>query len=308
MRVPRLSRQIVTVLISALILFCCAAASAATQEQKAKPANVTESGYSAQYVGSDNCKTCHEDQFKNVQGTAHYKVFSPKGRGQEWHGCESCHGPGSAHVDGGGDKTKIFRFSEQNPAKITERCMTCHENNLEHQNFNRSVHNKNGITCTSCHSAHVPAVKEKLLVKKNPDLCFTCHNETKADFLKPFHHKVMEGYVQCQDCHNVHGSVQPKQLRANAAQDAICYKCHAEKRGPFVFEHEPIRTEGCTACHTPHGSANPRLLTRARVNTLCLECHQNFYNAPHPQNTKSQACTMCHMGIHGSNTSPVFFK
>jgi hypothetical protein len=50
------------------------------------------------------------------------------------------------------------------------------------------------------------------------------------------------------------------------------------------------------------------LLTRARVNTLCLECHQNFYNAPHPQNTKSQACTMCHMGIHGSNTSNVFFK
>jgi DmsE family decaheme c-type cytochrome len=292
------------VLISALILIFCATANA--QEQKAKPA--TAMGYSAQYVGSDNCKTCHEDQFKNVQGTAHYKVFSATGRGQEWHGCESCHGPGSAHVDGGGDKTKIFRFTEQTPAKITERCMTCHENNLEHQNFNRSVHNKNGVTCTSCHSAHVPGVREKLLIKTSPDLCFSCHNETKADFLKPFRHRVMEGYIQCQDCHNVHGTVLPKQLRANPAQDAICYKCHAEKRGPFVFEHEPVRTEGCTACHTPHGSANPRLLTRARVNTLCLECHQNFYNAPHPQNTKSQACTMCHMGIHGSNTSPVFFK
>lgn len=308
MRVPRLSRHFASVLMSALILMWCVIGHAATQDKKAEPAKATESTYSAQYVGSDNCKTCHEDQFKNVQGTAHYKVFAPKGRGQDWHGCESCHGPGSAHVDGGGDKTKIFRFTEQTSEKITERCMTCHENNLEHQNFNRSVHNKNGVSCTSCHSAHAPQVKEKLLVKKSPDLCFTCHSETKADFLKPFRHRVLDGYIQCQDCHNVHGTVAPKQLRTNAAQDAPCYKCHAEKRGPFVFEHEPVRTQGCTACHTPHGSTNPRLLTRSRVNSLCLECHQNFYNAPHPQNTKSQACTMCHMGIHGSNTSDVFFK
>src|SRR3569832_1155469 len=140
LRVPRLSKQIITVLISTLILWCCATAMAATQDQKTKPATTAEQGYTAQYVGSDNCKTCHEDQFKNVQGTAHYKAFAPKGRGQEWHGCESCHGPGSAHVDGGGDKSKIFRFSDQKPEKITERCMACHENNLEHQNFNRLVH------------------------------------------------------------------------------------------------------------------------------------------------------------------------
>jgi len=307
MRVPRSFIRLITVLISVLIL-CGVAAMAAPQEKKSQPATASESGYSAQYIGSDTCKTCHEDQFKNVQGTQHFKTFAEKGRGQDWHGCESCHGPGSAHVDGGGDKAKIFRFAGKKSEQITERCMACHENNLEHQNFNRSVHAKNGVTCISCHSVHSATVREKLLVKKSPDLCFSCHTETRADFMKPFKHRVLDGYIQCQDCHNVHGSVQPKNLRANAAQDAVCYKCHAEKRGPFVFEHEPVRTEGCTACHTPHGSTNPRLLTRARVNTLCLECHQNFYNGPHPQNTKSQACTMCHMGIHGSNTSDVFFK
>ncbi len=308
MRISRLLHRSIPFLITSVLLLWCLSMTAATQEKKDQKEKASESGYSATYVGSENCKTCHEDQFKNVQATAHYKTFSKSGRGEEWHGCESCHGPGSAHVDGGGDKTKIFTFSGKKPEQITERCMTCHENNLEHQNFNRSVHNKNGVTCTSCHAAHTPAVREKLLVKKNPDLCFSCHNETRADFVKPFKHRVLEGYVQCQDCHNVHGTVQAKNLRVNAAQDAVCYKCHAEKRGPFVFEHEPVRTEGCAGCHTPHGSTNPRLLNFARVNTLCLQCHQNFYNAPHPQNTKSQACTLCHMGIHGSNTSNVFFK
>lgn len=306
MRSQQFSKRftIVTLILAALLLGCATAWAADKKDAKGG-----EAAYSAQYVGSETCKTCHEDQFKNVQGTSHYKVFSKSGRGEEWHGCESCHGPGSAHVDGGGDKAKIFRFSADVKAeKVTERCMSCHEKNLEHQNFNRSIHNENGVSCVSCHSAHTPAVREKLLVKKNPDLCFTCHNEVRADFVKPFKHRVLEGYVQCQDCHNVHGTTQGKNLRVNANQDAVCYKCHAEKRGPFVFEHEPVRTEGCSGCHTPHGSPNPRLLNFARVNTLCLQCHQSFYSGPHPQNTKSQACTLCHMGIHGSNTSNVFFK
>ena len=48
-----------------------------------------------------------------------------------------------------------------------------------------------------------------------------------------------------------------RQLRATAAQDVACIKCHSEKAGPFVHEHPPVKTEGCVSCHTPHGSANP---------------------------------------------------
>ena len=55
--------------------------------------------------------------------------------------------------------------------------------------------------------------------------------------------------------------------------DIACVKCHSDKRGPFVYEHPPVRVEGCTICHNPHGSVNPRLLARPATFTLCLECH-----------------------------------
>src|SRR6476469_1971 len=63
----------------------------------------------ADYVGADTCKTCHEDIFKNFETTPHFKTTLTK-RGPEWQGCEACHGPGKAHVESGGDKSKIFVF------------------------------------------------------------------------------------------------------------------------------------------------------------------------------------------------------
>jgi len=125
---------------------------------------------------------------------------------------------------------------------------------------------------------------------------------------RPFHHTVNEGLIQCKDCHNVHDSY-PKAAKLSSAQDQICLKCHTEKRGPWVFEHLPVKAEGCTSCHVPHGSNNQRLLTRNNVNNMCLECHGlSTFPTLHNQANKYQACTMCHAAIHGSNTSNIFFK
>jgi DmsE family decaheme c-type cytochrome len=127
---------------------------------------------------------------------------------------------------------------------------------------------------------------------------------------------VSQGLVECKDCHNEHGSFVAKELRTTGNQDAVCYKCHTEKQGPFAFEHLPVKTEGCSSCHTPHGSTNPRLLTVSQVNLLCLQCHTlttDVASTPpsgpaHNQNQRFQACTLCHTAIHGSNFSSVFFK
>jgi DmsE family decaheme c-type cytochrome len=283
-----------------------------------------EQGRSSQYVGADTCKMCHEDVFKDVQKTPHWNsVLKLKG-GDKAHSCETCHGPGADHVSAGGDKTKIFVFKGASAQAIAERCLACHNRREEIGHFEQSAHAGAGVSCTSCHSPHFAKEPHRLLAAKQPALCYQCHTEKVADFNKPFHHRVNEGLVRCSDCHNPHGAPLTRSLRADAAADAVCFKCHRSLQGPFVFEHVPVKTEGCQACHDPHGSINPRLLKVNQVNILCLQCHTpgvtpntraGEVNAPgtpngpvHDQSAKFQACTMCHVQIHGSNADETFMK
>lgn len=280
------------------------------------PAGNTPSG--ATFVGSETCKGCHEDVHKSVEANPHFQLLKEGKTGKtEYHGCESCHGPGSAHVEGGGDKTKIFTFTGASAREVSQKCEQCHGTTPEHANFNQSSHLMNQVGCTSCHSIHAPKVKKSLLQAASPALCYQCHTEIRAEFNRPYRHKVNEGLLQCSDCHNVHGTTLPKQVRTSASQDQVCFKCHTEKRGPFVYEHMPVKTEGCTSCHSVHGSSNARMLRTSTVNLLCLQCHtlaqSNVPSQPpigpaHNQAQKYQACTMCHAYIHGSNFSEVFFK
>jgi DmsE family decaheme c-type cytochrome len=268
------------------------------------------------YAGSDACSTCHEAESKSFNHGAHWKTETDKHRGPQWSGCEGCHGPGKAHIEGGGDATKIINFKNLTSQEASRRCMDCHEfTGGEHSNFMRSEHSKNNVGCTDCHSTHAPKVEHALLKQSQPQLCYSCHLETKADFSKPFHHRVNEGLVSCSNCHSPHGGFLGRQLRTSASQDQVCFTCHTDKAGPFAFEHAPVKTEGCVSCHAPHGSSNPRLLRRSNVNLLCLECHTFTVDssAPqipsfHNQATKYQACTMCHVAIHGSNSDHFLFK
>ncbi|HXE35026.1 MAG TPA: DmsE family decaheme c-type cytochrome [Verrucomicrobiae bacterium] len=272
------------------------------------------------YVGSETCKTCHADMpskdfFQHFEDSPHFVTTLDTKKGPAWQGCEGCHGPGKAHVDGGGDKTKIFTFRGASAQEISARCLDCHAGGVQHMNAINSVHLKNDVSCISCHSPHHAKESEFLLVKPQPELCFTCHLQQKAQFDMPFHHRVNEGLVQCSDCHNVHGTVGPKQVRTSSTQDAICFKCHTDKQGPFVFEHQPVKTDGCQSCHLTHGGPNPHMLKLSNVNLLCLQCHttSSFSGAPgapsfHNQASFFQSCVLCHNAIHGSNFDATFFK
>ncbi len=283
------------------------AATAAAQQAAQKKAAPAPPAGGSQYVGSETCKGCHEDVYKGVERTPHVRTLGA-GKAPEHQGCEGCHGPGAAHVEGGGDKSKILSFTGASSEEVTQRCLTCHEKKIEQREFQRSVHNENGVSCTSCHSIHHTR-SEYLLVSQQPTLCYSCHMEQKADFQKPFRHRVDEGLIKCTDCHNAHGALRDRQLRSSPNQDLVCGKCHSDKRGPFVFEHEPVRVEGCMACHTPHSSVYPRMLLTARVNTLCLQCHVQIPVGVHgAQNQYRSACIICHLNIHGSNVSDLFFR
>ena len=88
--------------------------------------------------------------------------------------------------------------------------------------------------------------------------------------------------MACSDCHNPHGSAGPKLLAKNTVNET-CYTCHAEKRGPFLWEHQPVN-EDCTNCHTPHGS-NITPLLKSRPPFLCDECHDGPHNSQAPYGT-----------------------
>ena len=311
------------------------AAVSAVDKEKNPPATVKDKDDN--YVGSETCKVCHEDQFKNFAHTAHASLENLSSWKGKVVGCESCHGPGKAHSEEG-DPKKIISFKTRSAKENSETCLACHSGKEEHNNFRRGEHWRNDVGCTDCHSPHgapvgtntaasntfvsqtnaeKPGISTiKMLRASEPQLCLKCHSEAKHQFNQPFHHKVLEGAMKCSDCHNPHGGFELKQTRLATGADAPCLKCHADKQGPFVYEHAPVKTEGCVSCHTPHGSSNPRMLRTSSVAQLCLECHSQDHGvgAQEPQgpqhnlNAQYANCTACHVKIHGSHTSPVFFR
>lgn len=301
----------------------------------------------SKYIGSDTCSECHQTQHAFFNITSHSKTLSDKFPVDK-QGCEACHGGGRTHAEYQKQVAQFFkdgkdaeatawqndaakfkaatmpRINELSAAAASAICLKCHEGsqgrNDERFNFRRSEHFRHGVSCLDCHSSHAPKRTEFLLKDSEPNMCYQCHAEQKATFAKPFHHKVPEGGMKCSDCHNQHGGFMVKSLRNSVNGDVACVKCHADKQGPFVFEHAPIKTEGCQSCHTPHGSTNPKLLTRNLVKFLCIECHSNTPGIPgdggglgvaspnsHDINNPRYAnCIVCHSEIHGSNKDRFF--
>ena len=303
-----------------LLLFQLGSGLAFAQEKAAPAASSAVSGQTADqtytdgYVGSEACKTCHDEAYAGFEKTPHWNTVNDTRGGQSKQGCEGCHGPGGAHVDGGGDKTLIFDFKGSKPKEINARCLTCHASGTSHLNSANSFHRQNDVSCTDCHSAHHAGGREKLLIKAQPDLCYTCHQQQKSQFNMPFRHRVNEGFMTCTDCHNQHGTGGfwqssnglTRQVKTSASGDFVCFKCHTEKQGPFVFEHTVVKTEGCAACHIPHGGANAHMLKYSNVSLLCLSCHTSaaFGHAPlmdPAMATNQNACPLCHTQVHGPN-------
>ncbi|MEX2301097.1 MAG: DmsE family decaheme c-type cytochrome [Bryobacterales bacterium] len=280
------------------------------------------------FVGSQTCQACHPDLFHGFNRNPHFKSIALANQPPERTGCEGCHGPGEAHVKGMGDKTKIVVFPELAPSEVLDNCLQCHAKDLGKVNIRRSSHSTGEVSCLSCHSIHNAPELGPLLVKTERETCYGCHLEIRARFELPYKHRVNEGAINCTDCHNPHGAPvatwrtaqSPQMVTHGLGNDIACVKCHSDKRGPFVYEHAPVRVEGCTMCHNPHGSVNPRLLARPATFTLCLECHNNVMGfgpreerIPAPGRSSHnladpafQNCVNCHVRIHGSNVDALF--
>ncbi|MGP0105659.1 DmsE family decaheme c-type cytochrome [Rhodoblastus sp.] len=282
-----------------------------TAKKEGKDLSASKGGGEALYIGSMACAKCHRGQFGNFAVTLHGEIFLKKPRTpMERQGCEACHGPGSRHAiskeSDNGAPGDIISFRKDSPRPVTERnaiCLTCHERG-DRTYWAGSTHETQGLACTSCHQLmEKVSVKHQLVKSTEAEVCFQCHKDRRAQFIRSAHMPLINGSMTCSSCHNPHGSATDKLLRG-ASVNEVCYQCHADKRGPFLWEHEPVR-DSCLNCHEPHGTINEYMLKVQRPR-LCSLCHQGVGHGmpgnPRIIQSFDRSCQNCHTKVHGSNS------
>jgi DmsE family decaheme c-type cytochrome len=253
---------------------------------------------------TSDCKACHEPAVVAVEQTRHARIEQA---------CQACHGDPAAHLKGAMEGTPgpIVKISSLKAKEVNQTCLGCHDKG--HQgNFAGGVHERRNVTCTSCHSVHSSKSEHaQLKTVRDAETCFTCHAGIRAKTLRTSHHPVREGKLGCSSCHDPHDGTSPKMVKGTWITE-LCYNCHTEKRGPFLWEHAPVR-ENCALCHDPHGSNHDKLLV-AKMPFLCQRCHLNtrhpgsLYDGtnslagPSTSNRAVEhACKNCHQNVHGGN-------
>lgn len=304
------------------VAFAIAAHGSAAFAAEPPQANLTQEVKDLVLKGDAKCTKCHDESDSPavlaIGKTRHGTVAD--GRTPT---CTSCHGASESHINnsgGGKDRPKPERmFTKGSKTTVEARngaCLACHEKDAKRSHWAGSIHQIRDVACTSCHQIHTAhdKVRDK---KTQPEVCFACHKEQRAQINRPSHHPIPEGKMSCSDCHNPHGSAGPKLMKRDSVVDT-CYTCHMEKRGPFVHNHEPVN-EDCSNCHNPHGTTAENLL-KARPPFLCQQCHTphggfipqvrgaqvtaptvNAIGKATTNLTQGRACNNCHTQVHGSN-------
>ena len=267
--------------------------------------------------GADTCLNCHGDD-EAVLAVFKTKHAVPSDeRGPFGHGqlqCEACHGPGGDHagrVRRGEERPPVIDFKATDVESIIEQnsmCLNCHEPDVG-AGFHDGAHGNGEVSCAGCHSSH-NAADPVLQTATQPEVCYDCHIEQRSQSLKAFAHPLFEGKMDCTSCHSPHGDTVASELVRETVNDT-CYQCHAETRGPYVWEHAPV-SEDCGNCHEPHGSNHVAMLTR-RAPLLCQSCHSQSGHPSIALGTEGlasevpsryllgQSCMNCHSQVHGSN-------
>lgn len=265
------------------------------------------------FIGADVCVACHEDKLQTMLHTSHGQSSDPRAPfGQR--DCETCHGAGMEHIESE-DRQCVVSLKGTYGEVIAERndvCLSCHKgDDLTH--WFSSRHEAEDMACVNCHTIHEPnAVIER---STQAEVCYGCHKDIRAQTFRASSHPIREGKVICSDCHEPHSSIEQSSLKQFSINQN-CYSCHAEKRGPFLWEHYPV-SEDCTLCHRAHGSNHQALLKKSGPQ-LCQQCHADKSGIrgrthisrfqDYSSNDLKRArfsvglnCANCHSKVHGSN-------
>jgi DmsE family decaheme c-type cytochrome len=240
----------------------------------------------ATFVGSEECSQCHEKTVRDFKTADHAKLQA-KGKNAIDMGCESCHGPGSKHVEAGGGAGTIV-----NPEKSPETCFQCHLDKKAEFSLPYAHQVLNGkMSCSDCHDPHKGnAIKGGgTQLHSNNETCAECHKAQTQHFIFS-HDAVKEG---CSSCHNPHGSVNQKMLTERNA--TLCLKCHFDGHTGYKPGSAGIAaTSGQMGPSGNHGPTGPTVITSP---SSAATVPTNRYN----QGTCWSAG--CHEAVHGSNTN-----
>jgi predicted CXXCH cytochrome family protein len=226
------------------------------------------------------CGSCHQEQ--TDIGTEQLRPRAQVGKGRYLHKpleegkCLECHNP---H----GSDNKFLLSS----ANVAELCRKCHKNNEIVKNPHKPVADGE---CNRCHDSHSSNYRYLLINNQRP-LCFSCHEDTKAelDRFKYIHKPVVDR--GCTVCHRPHGSdyfrILIKEYTPefyapfDVSKYDLCFSCHqadkvlvkeTEKLTDFrngttnlhyLHVNTPERGRTCRTCHATHASNEPKHLRKA---------------------------------------------
>jgi DmsE family decaheme c-type cytochrome len=209
------------------------------------------------FSGSQSCLTCHD--LSTHEKSRRQGVHA----NSETVNCLTCH---SVHHSEPLAQSLLRR-------KEVEVCSSCHSTYVAGFRSKPFAHRigRGGMECSSCHEPHAKISREPVRRTRSGQIaCAECHTDKKGPFVFPHGaNEVFEPGRECMNCHEVHGSNNPKQLRrANVWQ--LCIECHSPITGTTLGSQPPA-----------------------------------FHNLNNP---RYQNCTTCHVAVHGSNRSPALLK
>jgi DmsE family decaheme c-type cytochrome len=247
------------------------------------------------YAGAEVCFVCHIAFARRWGEVSHSKKLLDKALPADQRGCEACHGPGAAHV--AGERKKIIAWDKLKAQQEWDICLKCHQKLLSAEHWKAGAHAALEVSCTQCHEVHKVVPQEHLLKQPVKETCDGCHEGMKAQIAEETHHPLPEGVLECGQCHNVHGTENPRALLG--PQDEMCAMCHGDevpkpdshKNENWKKEHNEDakqNQEKCLTCHSQEG--------------FCNRCH--IVPVPHPEEFVTQhgptakehlqACRNCH--------------
>ncbi len=205
-------------------------------------------------------------------------------------GCESCHGPGSDHVAGGGDPSKIINPSTLNFVRKSEICGQCHSRGTS------SAGSFPFPWDESENKGYIPGQVLSGFFRENgntwPDTTSRQNHQQFIDLKNSPHWSAQVGCWQCHNSHNETGL--EKMLQFENDFNTLCNQCHGELTGSVLTNHshhafiEMTSASRCSNCH----------MSKVSTSAADYDISAHTFHPLAPQKTLDyqmpNSCALCH--------------